>query len=151
MKSITESQEGGFDPELFWRTIIRDRIIDVEGSPNEYVTYFQAFQAYVSSEKDINGEATILREAFHNTFSRVCMCRKFCVTQNRRTALTPPYTQPGDIVCNLAGSAVPFAIRLLNTAVDGRQTYAVLGECYMHGLMYGGGLHLGEMEEIIIR
>lgn len=52
--------------------------------------------------------------------------------------------QPGDIVCVLFGAQVPFILR----RKDSR--YQLVGESYVHGIMYGEAIKMledGELEK----
>jgi hypothetical protein len=62
-------------------------------------------------------------------------------------AIAPPGMKEGDMVCLFMGAQVPFILRpLLASGVEGsgkEQSYALVGECYVHGMMDGEGLRLG--------
>ena len=58
--------------------------------------------------------------------------RVFCSTQHSRLGFVPKNTKVGDVVCILYGSEVPYILRPRD---DG--SYAVIGECYVHGIMHG--------------
>ncbi|KAI1819635.1 heterokaryon incompatibility protein-domain-containing protein [Xylaria intraflava] len=60
---------------------------------------------------------------------------KFSVTEHGRFGHLPPNTQPGDRICVLVGGEVPFVIR-----PTGRETYALIGESYVDGIMDGEAL-----------
>jgi hypothetical protein len=62
--------------------------------------------------------------------------------------LGPKRTAVGDVVCVIAGAAVPFVLRAKQ---DG--TYTVLGECYTFGVMHGEvvkALPEGKIEDLIL-
>jgi hypothetical protein len=61
--------------------------------------------------------------------------RRFCRTDNGRLARIPDHAKVGDIICILYGSQVPYVLRK-----QGDETYKVIGECYVHGMMHGKGL-----------
>jgi hypothetical protein len=50
----------------------------------------------------------------------------------------PDGLRVGDIVCVLYGGDVPFILRL-----DGQGQYALIGECYVGGIMHGEALDMG--------
>ena len=56
--------------------------------------------------------------------------------------LGPRLTKPGDLVCVLLGSQVPFILRAVG------DWYVLVGECYCHGVMGGKavrGLYEGKV------
>jgi hypothetical protein len=58
--------------------------------------------------------------------------RKFATTSDQLFVLGPGILMPGDVVCLLQGGKTPFCLR---PAAGG--CYKLVGECYVHGLMYG--------------
>ena len=59
--------------------------------------------------------------------------------------LAPPLVQKGDLLCLIDGSRVPFILR--KRTEDG---YFLVGESYIHGLMFGEGMSKGSNEKIYI-
>jgi hypothetical protein len=57
-----------------------------------------------------------------------------CVTKNQRVGIVPDRAQPGDEIVLFHGSEVPIVIRF---SLEKNGKYEVIGECYIHGLMYG--------------
>ena len=70
-----------------------------------------------------------------------CLGRSFISTREGYIGLAPKTTKVGDIVCVLLGSSTPMVLRATE---DGH--YKVVGQCYVHGLMYGEAL-LGPLPE----
>ena len=62
--------------------------------------------------------------------------RHFCSTHKGYFGLVKEFVQPGDIVCLLLGGDMPVVLR--KDMSDGR--YVFLGDCYVHGIMYGEAL-----------
>ena len=60
----------------------------------------------------------------------------FCVTKMGYVGLVPGDAQVGDEVCIFTGGAVPFVLRKDSSG----ETYTLVGEGYIHGLMYGEAL-----------
>ena len=58
--------------------------------------------------------------------------RKFCSTNHGCIGLVPRTTQNGDLIAIFLGADVPFVLR--STSVE---TYELVGECYIHGIMNG--------------
>lgn len=65
--------------------------------------------------------------------SRHVFRNRFCITEQGRTAVVPPETKAGDIIVLLAGARMPFVLRPRG------KVFELLGCCYVHGLMEGGG------------
>ena len=59
--------------------------------------------------------------------------RRFGITSKRYMGLLPRGTQLGDQVCVFLGSHVPFVIRRQEMF----DSYQLVGECYIHGIMHG--------------
>ena len=57
--------------------------------------------------------------------------RRLCITKRRCLGLVPAYAVPGDIICVFGGSHVPFVLR------PAGETFQLVGECYVHGIMQG--------------
>ncbi|VUC22235.1 unnamed protein product [Clonostachys rosea] len=55
-----------------------------------------------------------------------------CVTGSGRLGRIPPFSRAGDLVCVFVGGETPFIIR-----PTGRETYTIIGECYIDGIMDG--------------
>lgn len=72
------------------------------------------------------------RERIHNT----CKNRALFVTKRGYIGLGPWNAESGDSVCVLYGGATPF---LLRKAVDS-DTFTLVGECYVYGIMNGEAL-----------
>lgn len=60
----------------------------------------------------------------------------FCVTKMGYVGLVPGDGQVGDKVCIFSGGAVPFVLRKESS----KERYRLIGEGYIHGLMYGEAL-----------
>lgn len=59
--------------------------------------------------------------------------RNFVLTEWGRIGWVPKHCcRPGDPICVFRGAAVPHVLRR-----DGLDSFKLLGECYMHGLMRG--------------
>jgi hypothetical protein len=74
------------------------------------------------------------------TISLACWAKilKFGVTDGDRFMRAPHASQAGDRICVLNGGEVPFIIR-----PTGRETYELVGECYVDGIMDGEALKMG--------
>lgn len=61
--------------------------------------------------------------------------KRVCVVDGQYLSLGPANASEGDIVCILFGAIAPFFLRPV--ADD---TYLLLGDCYVHDIMYGEGI-----------
>jgi hypothetical protein len=65
-------------------------------------------------------------------------CQKRIATSKRRyLGWVPTPTKPGDLICIFLGSEIPFVLR-----EEGSGYYKLIGECYIHGIMYGEALSM---------
>ncbi len=55
------------------------------------------------------------------------------------------------MLCLIMGAQVPFVLRPLSDSdadwIDGERLYALVGECYVHGMMDGEGLRQCRVEQ----
>ncbi|KIW34735.1 uncharacterized protein PV07_01493 [Cladophialophora immunda] len=73
---------------------------------------------------------SIARSCLENVSSRA-----FFATNTNYVGFGPTCTAPGDQVYLLLGSDVPFILR------PAGEKFKLVGACYVHGIMYGEGLH----------
>jgi hypothetical protein len=69
---------------------------------------------------------------------------RFCVTKRGYVGFVPHDTKPGDEICVFYGGAVPFVLR---RALGSKSLYKLIGECYIHGIMYGEALSFEGIED----
>ena len=74
--------------------------------------------------------------------TEVCKGRVLAMLSNFWLALAPQQVQPGDCICVLHGSTVPWALRPTND--EGK--YEVVGQCFVDGIMYGEAVNWEEDE-----
>ena len=74
---------------------------------------------------------------YMNNVSTACSNRTFFTTRDGRVGLGPSNIQAGDTVCILCNTFTPFIIR--STPSGHNQ---LIGEAYVHGLMYGEIFHV---------
>lgn len=71
---------------------------------------------------------------FKRRISDVLIGRSFCITKSGLIGLIPNDSKPGDIVAVIHGLPTPYIIRRK------RENFVLVGECYIHGIMYGEAL-----------
>jgi hypothetical protein len=73
---------------------------------------------------------------FHDTVFK--MGKRLLVSERGLFGMTPPRARSGDAICILFGCSVPVVLR----EYEGRNTYRLIGECYVDGFMNGETLSL---------
>jgi hypothetical protein len=147
--------------EVFWRTIIaNDDGHQVPSSPS-YGSYAQCYLSRLQqspSEHQLEcGSHNVkccrfYKDRFQSVLdASAAFSRKVVATRRGYLGLTWRCAEDGDKVCIILGARVPFIIR--ENAVEeeeGVRTYTLVGGCYVHGLMNGEGLKMGEVEDIVL-
>ncbi len=59
--------------------------------------------------------------------------------------IAPLTTQVGDMIYLLPGSDVPFVLRPED------KNFRLIGQCYVHGVMYGEAINKGPLEDITLQ
>jgi len=67
---------------------------------------------------------------------------RFFTTQRGYVGIGPKATEIGDIVTIISGGRVPFLLRKSEMLLG---SHRLVGECYIHGIMNGEGLHLKDV------
>ncbi|KAL8800448.1 MAG: hypothetical protein Q9223_007127 [Gallowayella weberi] len=71
----------------------------------------------------------------------------FSTTQRDFLGYGPKGLESGDLVCIVKGARMPYLLR--SDLGDGCK-WNLVGACFVHGLMYGEGLKLGKMEQLVV-
>ncbi|KAI1119928.1 heterokaryon incompatibility protein-domain-containing protein [Nemania abortiva] len=71
---------------------------------------------------------------------RVCHGRCFFITKGGFFGIGPGILQPDDAVALLLGADVPFILREKEKCGDNFGGWALIGECYVHGIMTGDAI-----------
>jgi hypothetical protein len=83
--------------------------------------------------------------------SHFCAFRQLVLTERGYFGLAPKEAEPGDIVCCLLGSGVPYILRKTGNCSKGAQNcFRLIGESYIYGLMEGEaleGIDLSKIEQ----
>ncbi|ERF77194.1 hypothetical protein EPUS_06474 [Endocarpon pusillum Z07020] len=133
-----------------------------------YISIGEAMEKRADSElhalpndEDARTEATrqkvLCEEAKATPFARqsstVFAVRRIFRTAGNLLGLGPKSLRPGDHIFVLLGARVPFILRPIAPAEDGRSSsayYEMVGEAYVHGIMQGEALQRGQLEKIKI-
>lgn len=121
-------------PETVWQQKGAKYIVDTIGALDEAVS------------DDVGSAAEVTKhEAEYDNWCRWAASasdsRIFAKTKAGYYVLGPAALEPGDIVCVLFGSKVPFCLRPMGVYM-GQQRYLLVGECYVHGLMKGEAMDM---------
>lgn len=158
--------------EAYWRTLVmkRTRFFDDPASP-DYGTALDACLRVLSflfdwwplrmqlpNEVEANGELDwpsdyeLLRSnRFAIDMGRCMPGRSLCVTEHGYLGACRAGTREKDLVCLILGANTPFILRRNPKGTDETlNTYTLVGDCYVHGLMHGEGLQMGEVQELTI-
>jgi hypothetical protein len=168
-------KRSGLDPnkpavrECLWRTLLADRDEKQEIPPPEYVKWFDSFVRYNTNiEKFAEGfswnepkhadpakaeriRISLQSHQFKGRTDVSLVNRRFCITHGGRMGLVPDGTLVGDTVGVFLGAEVPFVLRKASSFSRKHRRVQLVSECYIHGLMDGEALELGQDCNITIQ
>ena len=81
-------------------------------------------------------------------FSKRLSHGKFCITKKGYVGMVSHEARVGDEICVLYGAAVPFVLRKSSFPASGKLNFKLIGEAYIHGIMYGEALASDRVEEV---
>lgn len=84
------------------------------------------------------------RSQYSSALSRACTSRRFFTTRKGYIGLGPPTLQTDDNICILFGGRTPYILR------PHGQSYCLIGECYIHGIMFGEALREECFHELVV-
>jgi hypothetical protein len=85
------------------------------------------------SLRHTSGDAECFPLAAHSA----CGGRRLFHTSKGYLGLGPALLQAGDLVCVLAGGAIPFVLRQDLRSSPSKRRFKLVGEAYVHGIMHG--------------
>jgi hypothetical protein len=152
------SNEKSILNDILWKTLTAN--LDDQGrkAPESYAQIFAAYKAYL--DRDLPPSTPDPKAAarpapfqpFVKAATRICLARKFCVTQKGYIGLIPAEAQAGDSMAVFRGEDVPFVVR--RAGETGNEKWVLVGDAFVYGFMYGRGLEDelldGRMEEIML-
>jgi hypothetical protein len=105
------------------------------------------FDAYTSSDSDMSSFSGFVyfdarKTRFLSIIADWTRCRILCLTEQGYLAWVPDAARKGDLIYVFLGADVPFVVR-----PTGDGLYKLVGECYIHGFMYGEALKTGQVKE----
>ena len=117
-----------------WLSGLRDKISSI-GSTQEMMNFLKRPQ----DAREVVWKYWQTAAAFASRISN----GTFCVTKIGYVGLVPGDGQVGDKVCIFGGGAVPFVLRKESSG----EMYRLIGEGYIHGLMYGEAFSFKHIHE----
>jgi hypothetical protein len=124
--------------DCWWRLLICDIHVSLRNKESRASSGFGSFYLDKTVQEKLRQEEPLRTkqiEYLHGGM-RFSAGMAFCGTEKRYLGWTSPFAQPGDTVCLLEGAAAPWVIR--PNKFDG--TFKLVGEAYIHGIMYGEGI-----------
>ena len=97
--------------------------------------------------------------SFPQTVAIVKLGRRLAITTSGYLGLIPEAAKPGDHVVIMPGGRVPYIIRQLEGAYEHRasdgvstftERYEFIGDCYMHGIMFGEAWDETKLRPIVL-
>ena len=142
--------------DAFWRTIVTDlNSFAQRADPDVEGAQFRSWMALPSTafepEDLIAGSNVQENLSFVASFQQATRNRRFFVTEQGQMGLGPRLMRPGDLVCVLLGSEVPFILREVGGGDSGDGWYELVGECYCHGIMDGEAVSELKKERALLR
>jgi hypothetical protein len=157
--------------DVYWRTLIANMFMDCTHPPpgffdnfTTYLEYTRLFlscenrdEAFKASAKKISVDDKVKHRMFDEAIPHVGN-RVVFTTANGYAGLGPHGLKKGDRICIILGAATPFIIRESELVertgnkdmVHGDGMFVLVGECYIHGLMEGEGMMMGEVQDIVL-
>lgn len=139
--------------EAFWRTLAGDVTPEARPAPailgfqyQSWVEQLNILKLWYDNVKVIprpnpldlpwNGFQDDIPDTldWDSAMGRCARHRRFCVTKKGYMGMVPPLCKPTDVVCIIPGAETPYIIR---RSSDDDNTYELVGECYVHGMMDG--------------
>jgi hypothetical protein len=128
--------------QRFCLAMICEQIMGADRMPHEELKMrglYQYFQGFLTNSK-LNGDAESIDHAYQLVWlvrtSYLQQCQ-FCITRDDRLSWVPKITEIGDRICVIRGANVPYVLR---PKENGK--FALVGECWVQGLMEGEALNL---------
>lgn len=165
VRSIADGSE-----EDLWRTLICDAPTVSTGdsvmgmvwpAPGVYGNWYEYCMRHLLQDPDFDpgprlpadeeGERIQLGSRWLTSAKSRCNARRFAMTQGGRMALVPAMAEAGDVLAVVPGINVPFVLRHRRSGtISSREVYALVGECYAHGIMNGEMADASKAEMVML-
>jgi hypothetical protein len=131
--------------EALARTLICNTDLSISPASKEFANGLEVFVETLNNMSQNNimdyRRARASRD-YEMALGRVSGGRVVCRTEDGYIGMVPCSTQAGDKICAFLGADTPFVIR-----DKGDRNWQLIGECYIHGMMYGEILEFPDFEE----
>jgi len=150
--------------EVFWRLLIGDRTWTQQPpAPADMCVQFLVYlkiirimtvaQGTADNEGDPRSWEELLGlyeacQQYRQYVACTCAQRRVCVTEKGYVGLVPAFSRIGDRVAVVLSAQAPLVVRRIEGASQ-ETKYQLVGECYVHGIMYGEALTANNSREII--
>jgi hypothetical protein len=120
------------------RIAIADRMhcTDPKSQKSCLTSYQQLLQTLNSTEtqhdSNLDLSGTAAAESTYTRWIRLLHSRKPFISQTGFVGLSPMHVIPGDVICVFLGGRTPYILRQREDS-----NYDLVGEAYVHGIMYG--------------
>ena len=138
------------------RTLVGDVEADRNRASLGYVqTSFNYFLSYIYERTQTVLFSAVktdhVKERYAAAVASTILGRTFFVTRQGFIGLGPYGMRPGDEISVMLGSDIPFLVRKKGESLNGPE-YELLGECYLHGIMFGEIWKLGcPVQRIVLK
>ena len=150
--------------DALWRTLIANQTAGQVGrAPDVVGKHFELWRRYIldlkgdahsdfcSYAKDdlriIEVESSAAMASYDSACRLAAKGRRFFATESGFMGLTSPETEAGDIVVVFLGGTTPFIVR---EREDVPGEFTLIGEVYVHDIMYGEAMELREVETFVL-
>ncbi|KAJ9144628.1 hypothetical protein NKR23_g5850 [Pleurostoma richardsiae] len=152
--------KGGRDT-AFWRKVVADKIRgpDARFMPieDEVIDKAQLFFSYYRGPCTWefwfgDAEARPLSQNYRIFMAecfRAVTCRSLILTERGFMGLAPLTVRAGDVVCVIRGCDVPLVLRPVPGEDGALSHYRFVGECYVHGIMYGDFARAASSRDVV--
>ncbi|KAJ4988577.1 ankyrin and HET domain-containing protein [Stagonosporopsis vannaccii] len=155
-------------PEAFWRTLCGGVIYMDKGATSEWEPLsknadsmiFEKWKAWIGTEgyHIFEGADDSEVDRFNRAFTAVTYGRRFAVSGKGYIGWIPEKARTHDVVVLIPGGNVPYVLRPVGQTSDTYNSanggvvhrYKILGDAYIHGIMYGEEWDENKLETITL-
>ena len=153
-QDANDRNEGFTRDQMFWATLVGGRddkgshvspefLVKVrswESQLRDLTAFQDQLKAMEKASTTIDGTAGLLASmAVHEATGHTGMSYggRFAIIDEKLMGLVPPRTRQGDIVCIMSGADIPVLLRCRSGKAKNKDSYELVGTCYVQGAMLG--------------